>query len=116
MAHLALSVVGAAIIIIGLVVMIGGVLGLLRFPDVYTRVHAVNASDGVGAALVAGGLALTAEDGGVALRLLLLALLLLALAPTLAQLIASAAHGAGLAPLAGRYVAPRPSARRDEDL
>ncbi|MEJ0060494.1 MAG: hypothetical protein WDM79_13375 [Terricaulis sp.] len=42
------------------------------------------------------------------LRLALLAALIVAMAPTLAHLAANAAHGAGLSPLAGPYVAPRP--------
>jgi len=92
----------------GLVFVLGGSIGLLRFPDVYTRLHAVNASDGLGAVLVLTGLALMAPDGAIAGRLLLLAALHAALAPTTAHLLASAAHAGGISPIAGRYVAPRP--------
>jgi len=102
---------GGGIALAGLVFMIGGALGVLRFPDFYTRLHATTASDGVGAVIFLIGLAVLAPDWGMALRLLLLAGLAAALSPVLAHLSASAAHGGGLAPLSGRYTAPRPGPR-----
>lgn len=103
---------GGAVAAVGLVFIAGGVLGVLRFPDVYTRVHAAHTADGVGAVLAALGLAIMADDAQVALRLILLAALAAALAPLFAHIAASAAHAGGLAPLSGRYVAPRPGANR----
>ena len=47
----------------GLVFVAGGLLGLLRFPDFYTRLHAVRVGDSVGAVLICFGLALLAGDG-----------------------------------------------------
>jgi multicomponent Na+:H+ antiporter subunit G len=108
-ARLALS--GVAVVI-GLALMAGGALGLLRFPDLYTRLHAASASDVVGSTIIVIGLAIAAPDWSIALRLLLLAALIAALGPTLTQLVAQAAHAAGLAPIAGRYAAPRPGAQR----
>jgi multicomponent Na+:H+ antiporter subunit G len=105
------SFLGALLIVIGLALMAGGTLGLLRFPDFYTRLHAVRVADGLGAVLFILGLALVCGDGAVALRLVLLAALVAALGPTLSQLAANAAHAAGLAPLAGSYRAPRPDPR-----
>jgi len=107
-----LSFLGAFLIVIGLALMAGGTLGLLRFPDFYTRLHAVRVADGLGAVLFILGLALVSGDGAVALRLVLLAALVAALGPTMSQLAANAAHAAGLAPLAGSYRAPRPDPRR----
>lgn len=106
-----LALTGGALIAAGLALMAGGALGLLRFPDFYTRLHAVHAADGVGGVLFVLGLALVCGDPALALRLVLLALLMAALAPTLSHVWASAAHAAGLAPLAGRYTAPRPEPR-----
>ena len=94
----------------GLLLIAGGSLGLLRFPDLYTRLHAANVADVVGSVIVVLGLAIAAPDWGIAVRLLLLAALLMALGPTLTHLVAQAAHAAGLAPIAGRYAAPRPGA------
>jgi multicomponent Na+:H+ antiporter subunit G len=108
MVQIALSVVGGFLIVIGLAFMAGGTLGLLRFPDLYTRLHAVRVADGPGAVIFILGLAVVSGDIGVALRLILLAALVAALGPTLAHLTANAAHAGGLAPIAGAYTAPRP--------
>jgi multicomponent Na+:H+ antiporter subunit G len=114
--HLVQSALGAILIATGLAFMLAGAVGALRFPDFYTRLHAVRVADGLAAVLVIAGLAVVAEDWRIALRLALLAALLVALGPTLAHIAASAAHAAGLAPLAGRYTAPRPDPRRREQL
>ncbi|QGZ95610.1 monovalent cation/H(+) antiporter subunit G [Terricaulis silvestris] len=105
---------GGVAVLIGLVFMLGGTLGVLRFPDFYTRLHAARVSDAVGATILVLGLALCAADGATMLRLLLLAALIAALGPTLSHLLANAAHAAGLAPTVGRYTAPRPGAKPPE--
>jgi multicomponent Na+:H+ antiporter subunit G len=72
----ALSVV---LILAGLVFFAAGSAGMLRFPDVYTRLHALTKADNLGLGLVVLGLALQA--GGVApvLKLLVIwALVLIA--------------------------------------
>lgn len=103
---------GTLLLAVGIVFMLGGTIGLLRFPDFYTRLHGVGVSDAAGGVIVLLGLAVIADDWRIALRVLLLAALIVALAPTVAQLAANAAHAAGLSPLAGRYTAPRPGARK----
>jgi multicomponent Na+:H+ antiporter subunit G len=107
------SGLGALVILGGMAIMAGGAIGVLRFPDVYTRLHASSASDGPGAVVVLLGLAIIADDWGVAIRLALLAALVGAAAPTLTHCFASAAHAAGLTPVTGSYTAPRPGARKD---
>ncbi|MFT3726291.1 MAG: monovalent cation/H(+) antiporter subunit G [Terricaulis sp.] len=102
---------GGAISAVGVAVLLTAVLGLLRFPDFYTRLHAMNAGHIAGAPIVLLGLAVSAPDWGIAARLLVLAALLLAVAPVLAHVLANMAHSAGLAPITGKYVAPRPGAR-----
>lgn len=106
--------IGALLIAIGLAFLLGGAIGVLRFPDFYTRLHAARAADGVGAIVFLLGLAVLSGDAGIALRLIVLAVLVAALAPTLAHLGANAAHLGGLAPLAGPYKAPRPGARKND--
>lgn len=105
---------GGALIALGLAFIIGGAIGGLRFPDFYTRLHAARAADGVGAAVFLAGLAVLSGDAGIALRLLVLGVLIVALAPIIGHLSANAAHVGGLAPLVGRYKAPRPGAERDQ--
>ena len=99
-------------IAIGLSFMLGGAIGLMRFPDFYSRLHAAGAADAIGAVIVVVGLAIGAWDWRVSVKLLLLAGLIGLVTPVTIQLLANAAHTGGLAPLAGRYVAPRPGAPR----
>jgi multicomponent Na+:H+ antiporter subunit G len=105
--------VGVAGLLIGagLLVMAGGALGNWRFPDFYTRLHADRVGDSAGIALVLLGLCVAAGDWTMAVKLLTLAGLVIASSPLIAQLNAHAAHAAGLAPLAGSYLAPRPNAK-----
>jgi multicomponent Na+:H+ antiporter subunit G len=106
-------IAGGVLIAVGLAFILGGAIGVLRFPDFYTRLHAAGAGDGVGAAIFLTGLAVLSGDGAIALRLAVLAALVVALAPVIAHLSANAAHVGGLAPLAGPYKAPRPGAPRE---
>ncbi|MEJ0060495.1 MAG: monovalent cation/H(+) antiporter subunit G [Terricaulis sp.] len=47
---------GGILVAIGLLFMLGGAIGVLRFPDFYTRLHAASVSDAVGAVIVIAGL------------------------------------------------------------
>lgn len=93
--------VGTVIALAGAAIMFGASFGLLRFPDVYARAHAMLAADGAGAVLFLIGLAVVAWDPAMSSRLLLLALLAGAAAPLLAHAVVSAAHAGGLAPHVG---------------
>jgi multicomponent Na+:H+ antiporter subunit G len=109
MARLAL---GGALVAIGLVFVLGGAVGLVRFPDIYTRVHGATTANPLGAVIIIVGLAVVAPSLAMAVKLLLLALLLGALGPLWSHVFASAAHAGGLAPVTGKYTAPRPGASR----
>lgn len=98
---IARHVIAGALIILGLVGLLASLMGQIRFPDFFTRVQAA-AIGAAPAAVILAGLAVEAWDGRIAARLLLLAFLLILLAPIRAHLLASAAHAAGLAPLVGR--------------
>jgi multicomponent Na+:H+ antiporter subunit G len=102
------TVLSGVVVAVGLLLMAGGALGLLRFPDVYTRLHAANVADAVGSVVVVFGLLIAAPDWNVAIRLIMVAALIASAGPTLTHLIAQAAHAAGLAPIVGRFTAPRP--------
>ena len=45
----------------GAIFFLAGTLGLVRFPDVYTRLHALTKADNVGLGLIITGLALQSE-------------------------------------------------------
>jgi multicomponent Na+:H+ antiporter subunit G len=83
-------------------------LGLLRFPDVYTRLHAAAIARGAVVWLALLGFAVLAWDIGVSVRLFLLGALIWAVGPAVAALTGHAAHAGGIAPLAGQFRSPRP--------
>jgi multicomponent Na+:H+ antiporter subunit G len=49
-----------------------GTVGLLRFPDVYARLHALTKADNLGLGLLALGLAMQADSLAAALKILLI--------------------------------------------
>jgi multicomponent Na+:H+ antiporter subunit G len=85
----------------GLVVV--GSLGLVRFPDLFTRMHSVSITDTLGAGLMMSGLLLQSPDWPVAVRLILITAFLLLTSPTATHALAKAALHGGLRPL-GRDV------------
>lgn len=80
----------------GAVFFLAGTVGLLRFPDVYTRLHALTKADNVGLGLMVAGLALQAESWAVVGKLLLIWLLVLLAGASVAHLVAAAARQRGI--------------------
>lgn len=79
------------LLIAGAIFFLAGTLGLLRFPDVYTRLHALTKSDNVGLGLMIAGLAVQAESWAVVGKLLLIWFLVLLAGASVAYLIANEA-------------------------
>lgn len=77
-----------ALILAGLVFFAAGTAGLLRLPDLYSRLHALTKADNLGLGMLASGVALLAGDLMIALRLLVTWLLVMAASAASAQLIA----------------------------
>lgn len=71
-----------------------GVLGLVRLPDLFTRMHATTKSDTLGAGLALGALIVHYGFGDAALRVSLIILFVLITTPVAAHLIARAAYRA----------------------
>lgn len=72
---------------------LAGTVGLLRFPDAYTRLHALTKADNLGLALVLVGV-LPHLDGVLsALKLVLVWLLVMLSSAAVSQLIARSARG-----------------------
>jgi len=87
--------------IIGLFFLVVAIVGLLRLPDVYNRLHATSKCDTLGAGLVLLSLALQSEMA-VAIRLALLIIFVLITNPTAAHVIARVAYSTGIKPQIGR--------------
>ncbi|MBN8508389.1 MAG: monovalent cation/H(+) antiporter subunit G [Burkholderiales bacterium] len=75
-----------------------GTVGLLRFPDVYSRLHALAKADNLGLGCVLLALALQADSVAVALKLLLIWPLVLAASAGVGFAIARRAHTLGIPP------------------
>ncbi|WP_018139077.1 MULTISPECIES: monovalent cation/H(+) antiporter subunit G [unclassified Thioalkalivibrio] len=76
------------LILSGLVFFAAGTAGLLRFPDVYSRLHALTKADNVGLGLVILGLMLQAGGPADILKLFLIWVLVLAAGTTAAHMVA----------------------------
>ena len=79
----------------GVLFFLAGVVGLLRFPDALTRLHALTKADNVGLGLIVVGLLPQAGNLFEALKLLLVWLTVLLAGATVGQLIARVARQAG---------------------
>ena len=66
-----LELFAATLIALGTAFFIAGTVGLLRFPDIYCRLHALTKADGLGLALIALGVALLAGSAGEVFRIAL---------------------------------------------
>ena len=91
-----IDILTTLLLIAGAGFFLAGTVGLLRFPDVYTRLHALTKADNVGLGLMVAGLALQAESWAVAGKLLLIWLLVLLAGASVAHLVASAASQRGI--------------------
>lgn len=96
-----MEVLSLAVLISGTGFFFAGTIGLLRFPDVYTRLHALTKADNLGLGLIVLGLALQSGSWAVALKLVLIWLLVLAASGAASYLVARAARRAGVEPVTG---------------
>ncbi|MEZ5939553.1 MAG: monovalent cation/H(+) antiporter subunit G [Hyphomonadaceae bacterium] len=98
-----LHLVGWALVLFGALLAFLGAIGVMRFPDIYTRLHAASITDTGGATVMLLGLALisglTQETGKLAITWGLIMLT----SPTAAHALANAAWSAGVQPVIGPY-------------
>lgn len=85
-------VAGWILITAGTVFFVMGTLALIRFPDMFTRLHALTKADNLGLGMVAAGLALHSGSFAVAMKLLLIWLLILLGSASVSHLIARSAR------------------------
>src|SRR5690606_16128275 len=89
-----LQALAALVIVIGSLFVLLATVGLLRLPDLYTRMHAASKAGIVGAGLILLAVAMVSLDGAVALRALLGVIFLALTTPVSAHLLARAAYHA----------------------
>ena len=93
-----LDILSWTAIVGGLFFMVVGAIGVLRMPDVYTRLHAAGMTDTMGAGLILIGLAFQAGPTLVAVRLMLVWAFLLFTSPIATHALARAALSGGVEP------------------
>lgn len=92
---------GAGIACAGALLALIGCLGMYRFPDIYTRIHAARMTDTGAASLILLGLGLIAGANPVTYKLALIWILFMLTTPAAANVLASGALGAGHRPRTG---------------
>jgi len=93
------EVLSDALLLGGVALAVIAGVGLLRFPDVFSRMHAATKPATLGLLMVAVGAALVMDDGGNRTKLLLVAAFQFVTAPVAAHMIGRAAYRAGIGAL-----------------
>ncbi|MEM8935354.1 MAG: monovalent cation/H(+) antiporter subunit G [Pseudomonadota bacterium] len=98
---LILDVLSWIFILVGGGGVVVGALGLVRFPDFYTRLHAAGVTDTAGAELIIIGLIFQSPHWLVTVKLLLIGAFLGLTSPVATHAVAHAAWMVGFRPLTG---------------
>ncbi len=88
----------------GLFFLVVGVVGLLRLPDVYNRMHAMGKCDTLGAGLVLIGLMLLIMDITNITKLILIGIMIATINPIVTHLIAKTAYNRGTPMVEGSFL------------
>ena len=96
---------GGVLVCAGAIAAIIGALGLVRLPDVYSRIHAAGIIDTAGVALMVLGMVLLAPSWLVAVKLVLVGVFLFFTSPVSGHAIARVAHDRGVEPVGRRKAA-----------
>lgn len=99
MSDLLIDVISGGLLLGGGMIGVLGGLGLLRFPEFYSRLHAAGMTDTLCALMIITGLILQAGWSLLTLKLALILLFLLFTSPTATHALAKAALSDGVEPL-----------------
>ena len=91
-----LDIISAVLLIAGVFFGLSGAIGLFRFPDFFTRVHAASVTDSIAAILIIGGLLLQTSFDLNTAKLLFILLFLMITSPTASHALAKSARHGGL--------------------
>lgn len=109
----ALDILSWIFLIVGGFLGITGAVGLFRFPDFFTRLHAASVTDTLCAGFIVLGLLMQADSAMMVFKLVLILLILTYTSPTAAHALARAALHSGLQPLIKEVPATELSATDD---
>lgn len=91
-----IEIVSGLLLAAGSLFVVSGGVGLLRFPDFFTRIHAVGVTDSAGIGLILLGLLIQTTSWEAAVRLLIILLFMALTGPTATHLLAQAARRDGV--------------------
>lgn len=94
-----LSLLSAFFLLIGSFLCLSGGVGILRFPDFYTRMHAAGVTDTLAATMILIGLMLQNPEMLVIIKLILILLMTLFISPAASHALGQAAALNNLPPL-----------------
>ncbi|MBU1304624.1 MAG: monovalent cation/H(+) antiporter subunit G [Alphaproteobacteria bacterium] len=95
MIEMVVTCLGCILLLAGAAFALLGAVGVLRLPDLYTRMHAASKAGAVGGGMILIAVALLSFDGSVALRAVIGALFLVLTTPVSAHLLARVSHLSG---------------------
>ncbi len=102
MTDIAIDIASWVLLTLGGVNLLVGGIGVLRMPDLYTRMHAASLTDSMGAILVILGIMLQAGLSLATVKLGAILAFLLLTSPTAANALAASALLAGVTPRTGQ--------------
>ena len=102
-----IEAISIVMIVSGLIFFLAAVVGIIRFPDFYTRMHAAGKGDTLSTILVIGGIALyyvnqhgwTLEAILVGLKMLAIVVFIFIASPTSTHVLMQAGYDAGVKPV-----------------
>ena len=93
-----MNVIATVMLVVGFGFVLAGVIGILRLPDFYCRLHAMGKCDTLGVALMVGGVAVLQGVTLTSAKLLLVVVFVSLANPTATHALGRAAVRAGLRP------------------
>jgi multicomponent Na+:H+ antiporter subunit G len=114
----AVEVISWALILSGSFFVIVGAVGTLRFPDFWSRMHAVSITDSAGVLLLFAGMCMQTGFTLITVKLVIIGVFLFITGPTATHAIANAALVSGLRPKEAKGftgVEPEPLTKPDTD-
>jgi multicomponent Na+:H+ antiporter subunit G len=89
---------GGALLVLGAAFSLLAAIGVIRLPDLYTRMHAASKAGAVGGGLILIAVAIVSQDAAVSLRAIIGVVFLLLTTPVSAHLLARASYLSGYKP------------------
>lgn len=97
---LILDIISSLLLLAGVFFGLSGAVGLFKFPDFFTKVHAASVTDSIATILIVGGLILQTSFDLVTAKLVFIMLFLMITSPTASHALAKSARHGGLLTLA----------------